>query len=139
MPNYLEKIKHEMEMTKGKREEERAKARMPPGTRLMTEDERIVTLEQLQKQRLEVSDILFSLPLSLKTESLKMRKRELEAKLLDIERAVITFSRKIVYIKDDGKDVNPREIMPVEVCFQKPPTPLKKFSKGTASVKNLRH
>jgi hypothetical protein len=139
VPNYLEKIKHEMELTKEKREEERAKARMPPGTRLMTEEERINTLEELQRQRAEVSDILFSLPLSLKTEALKMRKRELEAKLIEIERAIITFSRKIVYIKDDGKDVNPKEQLPVEVAFQKPPTPLKRSTKATASVKNLRH
>ena len=68
-----------------------------------------------------------------------MRKRELEAKLIEIERAVITFSRKIVYIKDDGKDVNPKEQLPIEVSFQKPPTPLKRSIKATASVKNLRH
>jgi hypothetical protein len=117
VPNYLERIKHEMEMTKEKREEERAKARMPPGTRLMTEEERIITLEELHRQKLEISDLLFSLPLSLKTESLKMRKRELESKLLEIERAVTTFSRKIVYIKDDGKSLNPRDQLPVEVAF----------------------
>jgi len=139
VPNYLERIKHEMEMTKEKREEERAKARMPPGTRLMTEAERVITLEELQRQKVEISDLLFSLPLSLKTESLKMRKRELESKLLEIERAVTTFSRKIVYIKDDGKTVNPKDQLPVEVAFQKPPTPLKKSTKATASVKNLRH
>jgi hypothetical protein len=46
-----------------------------------------------------------------------MRKRELESKLLEIERAVTTFSRKIVYIKDDGKSVNPRDQLPVEVAF----------------------
>lgn len=38
-----------MQMTKDKREEEKTKARMPPGTRLMTEDERISTLEELQR------------------------------------------------------------------------------------------
>ncbi len=49
VPQYLERIKHEMEMTEQKREEERAKARMPPGTRLMTEGERVTTLEELQR------------------------------------------------------------------------------------------
>jgi Calmodulin-binding len=47
VPQYLERIKHEMEMTEQKREIERAKARMPPGTRLMTEEERVQTLEEL--------------------------------------------------------------------------------------------
>ena len=41
VPHYIEKIRSEMKMTEEKREEQRAKARMPPGTRLMTENERI--------------------------------------------------------------------------------------------------
>jgi hypothetical protein len=41
VPTYIEKFKVEMQMTKEKKDEDRAKARMPPGTRLMTEDERI--------------------------------------------------------------------------------------------------
>ena len=102
VPEYLCKIKTEMKMTQEKREEARAKARMPPGTRLMTENERVNTLEELQRQKREVSESLFSLPLSMKTEALKGKKRELEAKLVEIERAINTFSRKVVYIKDDG-------------------------------------
>lgn len=93
---------------------------MPPGTRLMTEEERISTLEELQRQKREISDMLFAIPLSMKTDALKQRKRELEAKLLEIERAVTTFSRKVVYIKDDGKVVPPNTV-PVEVAYQKPP------------------
>jgi Calmodulin-binding len=106
---------------------------MPPGTRLMTENERIKTLEELQHQKTDVSDLLFSLPLSLRTDALKAKKRELEAKLVEIERAITTFSRKVVYIKDDGHEVDPKSgIFPVEVAYQKPPTPLKKSTKATA-------
>ena len=47
VPHYIEKIKTEMQQSKEKREEVRARAKMPPGTRLMTEDERIETLEEL--------------------------------------------------------------------------------------------
>lgn len=118
VPTYINKIKSEMKMTEEKREEARAKARMPPGTRMMTEEERVSTLEELQRQKVEVSDILFSLPISMKTEALKNKKRELEAKLLEIERAVTTFSRKVVYIKDAEL---PPHTVPVEVAFQKPP------------------
>ena len=60
--------------------------------------------------------MLFSLPLSLKTDALKNRKRELEGKLVEIERAITTFSRKVVYIKDDGEEV-PLHTVPVEVAF----------------------
>lgn len=115
VPNYIERIKSEMKVTEEKREEARAKAKMPPGTRLMTEDERIQTLEELQKQKQSISELLFSLPLSLKTDALKNRKRELEAKLLEIERAVTTFSRKVVYIKEDCA-FDPATI-PVEVSY----------------------
>ena len=116
-----------------KLEEERVKARMPPGTRLMTENERIKTLEELQHQKVDVSDLLFSLPLSMKTEALKAKKRELESKLVEIERAITTFSRKIVYMKDDGQEVDPKAgIFPVEVAYQKPPTPLKRSTKAPA-------
>ncbi|TNV72296.1 hypothetical protein FGO68_gene327 [Halteria grandinella] len=120
VPTYIEKFKVEMQMTKEKKDEDRAKARMPPGTRLMTEDERIHTLEELQRQKCEISTLLFSIPLSCKTEALKLRKRDLEIKLVEIDRAVTTFSRKIVYIKDDGKELAPNTI-PLEVAYQKPP------------------
>jgi hypothetical protein len=33
---------------------------------------------------------------------------------------VTTFSRKIVYIKDDGKELAPNTV-PLEVSYQKPP------------------
>lgn len=115
-----------MKMTEEKREEARAKAKMPPGTRLMTEEERINTLEELHRQKVAISDMLFSLPLSMKTDALKTKKRELESKLVEIERAVTTFSRKIVYIKDDGKELAPNTV-PVEVSYQmKPPMVINK-------------
>jgi hypothetical protein len=50
----------------------------------------------------------------LKTEALKQKKRELEAKLMEIERAVTTFTRKIVYIREDGAQNNG---IPVDVSF----------------------
>jgi hypothetical protein len=108
-----------MKLDESKREEARAKARMPPGTRLMTDQERTSTLDELHRQKKEVSDVLFSIPLSLKTDALKNKKRELEAKLVDIERAVTTFSRRVVYIKD-CEEVPPHTV-PLEVAFQKPP------------------
>lgn len=71
---------------------------MPPGTRLMTEDERVKTLEELKVKKQEVASLLFSLPLSMRTEALKNKKSELETKLTEIEKAISTFSRKVVYI-----------------------------------------
>ena len=73
---------------------------MPPGTRLMKEEERISTLEELKKNRADVNDMLMAMPLSMRTDALRNKKRELEDKLSDIEKAIGTFSRKVVYIAE---------------------------------------
>lgn len=43
----IEKYKEEMRIAQEKKDEEKAKAKMPPGTRIMSEEERIKTLEEL--------------------------------------------------------------------------------------------
>ena len=80
--------------------EERAKAKMPKGTRLMTEDERIETLEQLQQKKTELQSMIEKMPISMRTDALKIKKRELEEKMKEVERAITTFSRKIVYVAE---------------------------------------
>ena len=41
------------------------------------------------------------MPISMRTESLKKQKIELEQKLLEIDKAIEKFSHKIVYVKAD--------------------------------------
>ena len=67
----------------------------------MKEDERIKTLEELKKNRSEMNEMLQKMPLSMKTDTLKNRKREMEQKLTEIEKAITTFSRKVVYVADN--------------------------------------
>jgi hypothetical protein len=66
----------------------------------MSEEERVQTLEELQKQKNDIYDMLRSMPLSISTQNLKNRKRDLESKLVEVEKAVNTFSRKVVYVKE---------------------------------------
>ena len=66
----------------------------------MSEEERINTLEELKQRKQEMASMLFSLPLSLRTDALKKKKSELEDKLMEIEKAISTFSRKVVYVAD---------------------------------------
>lgn len=77
---------------------------IPPGTRLMSDDERIKTLEELVSEKKQISELIFSMPLSMKTEALKNKKRDLENKLIELERAITTFSRKVVYIRDENSE-----------------------------------
>ena len=78
----------------------KAKAKLPPGTKLMDEEERVKTLDALLENKKEVQETLEKLPLSMKTEALRQRKRELEEKMNELERAITTFSRKYVYVAD---------------------------------------
>ena len=41
------------------------------------------------------------MPISMRTESLRKQKCELEQKMLEIEKAIEMFSRKIVYVRID--------------------------------------
>lgn len=64
----------------------------------MGEEERLKMLEELQKNKKEVTDMLNKMPLSMKTMALQKRKEELEEKLLSIEKNIDIFSRKKVFV-----------------------------------------
>lgn len=76
-------------------------AKCPPGTRLMGDDERLETLEDLKRSKVEVNNMLEKMPISLRTQAAINRKRDLENKLVEIDRAIETFSKPIVYIAID--------------------------------------
>ena len=80
------------------REELKAKKKLPPGMKKMDEAERVATLEQLQSTKRELNNILGSMPISMRSENLRQKKRELEDRLAEVERGITTFSRLVVYI-----------------------------------------
>jgi len=49
--------------------------------RMVSEQERVSTLEELVKTKKELNDIWMHMPISLQTNGLKQKKRELEDKL----------------------------------------------------------
>ena len=64
----------------------------------MSEDERLNTLKDLEESKKEINNALERLPLGNNSLALQRRKKEFEEKLLRIERAIETFSKKVVYI-----------------------------------------
>lgn len=78
----------------------RAKKKLPPGMKQMDEAERVETLEQLQSTKRELNSILQTMPISMRSENLRLKKRELEERLTEVERGITTFSRKVVYIQE---------------------------------------
>jgi hypothetical protein len=73
-------------------EEERA--RHPPGTRLMSDEERLDTLKDLQDSKKEINSALEKLPVVSKTLSMDKHKKSFEEKMIRIEKAIETFSKK---------------------------------------------
>jgi hypothetical protein len=64
----------------------------------MGEEERLQTLTDLQRTKQEISTMLERMPIANRTQAAERRKKELEEKLMRIERAIETFSKKTVYI-----------------------------------------
>lgn len=98
IPKYINNYKNDAEEYKQRLIQEEEDAKIPPGCRLMGEDERRKTLEELQISKKEVNNTLERLPLGSSSLVMQKRKRELEAQLLRIERSIETFSKKTVYI-----------------------------------------
>ena len=100
-PKYIEEYKNEAKKKQDDRLEAKDAARRPPGTKVLPEEERISTLETLHANKKEVNKILNQMPISMRTESLRRQKVELEHKLIEIEKAIEMFSRRLVYVKDE--------------------------------------
>lgn len=100
VPKYIEKYKDEAAELAKQREELKAKKKLPPGMKQMDEAERVETLEQLQSTKRELNSILQTMPISMRSENLRLKKRELEERLSEVERGITTFSRKVVYIQE---------------------------------------
>jgi len=73
----------------------------PPGTKVLPEDQRISTLESLHANKKEISKMLNQMPISMRTESLRKQKTELERKLIEIDKGIEMFSRRIVYVREE--------------------------------------
>lgn len=84
-------------MEKLKQEE----SKYPKGTRLLSEEERISTLESLNLKKKKLEEELFKMPITMKTMSLQNRKAELEKQLDEVDAAINQFSKKKVFIKSD--------------------------------------
>ena len=99
VPDYIKKYELEREIKKEeiKRQEEAAK--YPRGTKLLSEEERISTLNGLIENKKEITNQLEKMPITTRTNSIRVRKEELFKKLEEIEKAIDMFSRKQVFIK----------------------------------------
>ena len=94
----INKFKNEAEEKFESRKRQEEEAKIPPGTRLMDEEERLQTLGDLHQTKKELNTMLERMPRAIRTLAAERRKKEFEEKLTRIERAIETFSKKTVYI-----------------------------------------
>ena len=103
IPKYIENMKLENEKKLEKEKLRKETAKYPKGTRLLSEEERLFTLEKLKQSRDDINKVIERLPITPDTQAFKNKKDELFRKLDEIENAIETFSKKKVFVKVEDK------------------------------------
>ena len=98
VPAYMKGIKKELAQEKERVAKAEEDAKNPPGMRLMTEDERLETLEMLIKAKDEAMLDYNKLPIAANNMAIKQRRQDIEDKLQEVEKAIKTFTRPKVYV-----------------------------------------
>ena len=98
-PKYLENMKMEAERKKEIEKIKKEEAKYPKGTRLLSEEERLFTLEKLKQSKNDINQIIEKLPITCDSQAFRNKKEELFKKLDEMENAIETFSKKKVFVK----------------------------------------
>ena len=99
VPDYIKKYELEREIMKEEKKKQEAAAKYPKGTKLLTEEERVNTLNGLIESKKEMVNILEKLPITTRTLAMQNKKEELIKKIEEVEKAIEMFSKKQVFIK----------------------------------------
>ena len=98
VPAYMKGIKKELAQDKERKAKAIEDANNPPGMRLMTEDERLETLQMLITAKDEAMLDYNKLPIAANNMAIKQRRQDLEDKIQEVEKAIKTFTRPKVYV-----------------------------------------
>ena len=98
-PRYLQNMKIEAEKQKEIDLLRKQEQKYPNGTRLLSEEERIFTLNKLLESKKDIENLLCKLPIAMASQAAKNKQDELYKKLDEIDNAISTFSRKKVFVK----------------------------------------
>ena len=101
VPRYVEEFKKKVEDQKENEKKEEELKKIPPGTRLLPEEERIETLENLKSSKAELLKVLGKMPIAIKTITMAKKKEEMEKKVDELDKAIETFSKKNVYVSNN--------------------------------------
>ena len=99
VPEYIKKYELERQLKKEELKRQEEASKYPKGTKLLSEEERISTLNGLLENKKEITNQLEKMPITTRTNSIRIRKEELLNKLEEIEKAIEMFSKKQVFVK----------------------------------------
>ena len=99
VPEYIKKYEIEREQQKEERKKQEEASKYPKGTKLLSEEERISTLNGLINSKKEMINLLEKMPITTRTLSIQNKKEELIKKIEEVEKAIEMFSKKQVFIK----------------------------------------
>lgn len=100
-PKYLEERKQQMKEEKELKRQNMPDPDCPKGMKLMPTEERLSTLENLQRSKKEVLELLGKMPMVLDTVSSRKKQDVFENKLKEIENAISIFKKPKVFIARD--------------------------------------
>ena len=100
-PQYLKNMKLEAERQKELDKLKREHDKYPKDTRLLSEDERLLTLNKLLESKKDIENLVNKLPITMSSQAVKNKQEELYKKLDELDKAITTFSRKKVFVKID--------------------------------------
>ena len=99
VPSYIKKYELEREIKNEELKRQEEAAKYPKGTKLLSEEERLNTLNGLIINKKELTNQLEKMPITTRTNAVRIRKEEIIKKLEEIEKAIDMFSRKQVFVK----------------------------------------
>ena len=99
VPDYIKKYEIEREQQKEEKKKQEEASKYPKGTKLLSEEERVSTLNGLINSKKEMINLLEKMPITTRTLSIQNKKEELIKKIEEVEKAIEMFSKKQVFIK----------------------------------------
>ena len=102
VPKYIQEMKIKNEILKNIQKKKKEEEKYPKGTRLLSEEERVFTLQKLKESKKELENIIEKLPITLNSLSSRNKQQKLYKELDEIDQAILTFSKKQVFVKIDS-------------------------------------
>lgn len=102
VPLYLQKRKMELAQIQRQKELDAEREKIPRGMRLMSEEERLGTVQLLQNNLAKTEEAVRCLPLTIETPSMIQKQSDLLERVKEIEDALKIFSRPKVFVQEDA-------------------------------------